>query len=729
MSFFRRFFVPAVLFAFAEVSLFASKIDFLLDATPSPSNGGKNFVEIPLEFDERMFSGSAFDYSHDIARLACLLSDSSYTDVASSPEKNFLRENYRRLGVDDGGMEFRYDVDYSDSIWGNDQCACSFAVRKLSGAGERKFLVFAVLRGTPFNSNEWLSNLNINDAGETQNEIHKGFALAASVAHTQLISFMLRHKIDPTESCILITGHSRGAAAANLLSMLLLDDGFFREGGIYTYTFASPNTTADSGAHDGKYGFIWNIVNSEDIVPTVPLNRGRWNFTKYGRTRAFVSAVSEGKDNFDEYFYPRINSFYKAVSGRDYAPFTTGPLVPVLVTKIFESLASDVDKYYSGILSLHSRFSSLMKRVFPDKENSEGDESPEDAEKGGAGAWLLSYLNRRTGGKVDYLRLAFADMHTDNVYLSYMLSLDESEAFSSAVYSAAVVKGTEELAVFDGKGNVMARAVNGRIVYSDIRLPVAVVPVGRKSVMISCPVSETYKVRVTDETLLPTPCPVTAEYFDAAGVYLESSRKEYLYPRTGRMYEFEIGKARSKNFEAGESGVGRVKMERGEARKSVEAARLRPDLVFNVVPEVYTDTNWNLGGGIHIGCQAFFASILTSQGLTKFGKALEVAPGIGTQMSVFAGVKFENEIFARCLWLEKNDEDDNLFAVVPSLRSSLSLKMFGRLTLFSAGVFDIMAEDFNDDAFDSRIRKSSIKSFRISDKIRVSPSIQFGVRF
>lgn len=708
----------------------AVQINFLLNATPSDANGSNTAVEIPVEFDEKWFdTASGFEYSHNIARLACILSDSSYTDVSSNPSGNFLKENYRRLGVKDSEMEFHYDVDYSNSIWGNDQCACSFASKEIKGSRGKKNLVFAVLRGTPLNSNEWLSNLNINDAGETQNEIHKGFALAASVAHTQLISFMLRHKIDPTESYILITGHSRGAATANVLSMLLLEDDFFQKGTIYTYTFASPNTTTDKNAHDEKYGFIWNIVNPEDIVPTVPLYRGKWRFTKYGHTKAFISASSEGQDTFKSVYESKINEVYEKISGRSYAPFTTGPLVPILVTKLFETLAADVEKYYSGFLNLHSKFSSTMERLFPDKQNSEGDDTPDNAKGKSATSWLLAWMNRRTGGGIDYLKLAFNDMHTNDIYLSFMLSFEEDKAFSSKNYSTSIVKGTEEIAVFDAQGNVKARVIDGKIRYSDTKLPVVLVPLGRKTVLIASPVSESYKVCVTDETIFPTPASVKVEYFDAAGVFTGTSEKTYLYPRTGRVYEFNAGEARINEFYQGTLEIERIKLQKADARKVIDTARLKPQLAFNITPELYTDTNWNIGGGIHFGCPLVFGSALTSFGLTRFGKAAELAAGIGNQLSIFANIKLENEAFIRCLWLDQNDDGDDLFNIVPSCRASLSIKTIGRLTLFTAGLFDFKIDGFNNEAFDTAVMERTISTFRISDKVRVSPSIQFGVRF
>lgn len=718
-KFFRIFLFSAAFLA-AEACAFSEGRKFLIVEADS---SGEDPAEISLDFEEDwLYGGSGFDYNHGLARLACLLSVSAY--AVSDQDGNSLRENYCRLGVSDSGMEFFYDVDYSGSIWGNDQCACSFAFLE----GGRGSIVFAVLRGTPFNSNEWLSNLNISDAGKSRSEMHKGFALAASAARAQLISFMLRHRVDPARTRILITGHSRGAAVANILSALLLEDRLFGDGAIFTYTFASPNTTSDAGAHDGKYGFIWNIVNPEDIVPAVPLNRGGWRFTKYGRTRAFVSKATVDAGEFDGFYLPRINSVYSEISGRDYAPFTTGPLVPILVARIFESLAQDVDEYYNGFLKLHSRFSLAMKRIFPDSAAPGSDESPEEADKGGIGSWLLDWLNRRTGGGVDYLKLAFADMHTSKVYLSFMLSLGEDEAFSVMGYSAAIVRGTEELAVFDGSGNVMGRVVDGKIVYEDMRLPVVLFPAGRKAVLVGCPVTESYRVVVTDETLVPTPCPVVAEYFDAAGVYTASSGKEFLYPRTGRMYEFAMGKERIGRIARGELSVGRSRLGKFRAEEAARTAGLRPQLSFRVVPEVYSDTNSHIGVGVHAGSQVLFGSLMTSQGLTRFGRAFELSPGVGSQMSIFMGIKFEGEVFARCLWIDK-DGGGREFCLVPSLRPSLSMKVAGRVALFSAGVFDFRVEGLNGAAFDAGVRRSALPTLRISSRVRVAPGIQFGVRF
>lgn len=58
------------------------------------------------------------------------------------------------------------------------------------------------------------------------------------------------------------------------------EDGIFKPENCYVYTYASPNVTTAFDSVDEKYGFIWKIVNAEDIVPTVPLYRGQLAFQK-----------------------------------------------------------------------------------------------------------------------------------------------------------------------------------------------------------------------------------------------------------------------------------------------------------------------------------------------------------------------------------------------------------------------------------------------------------------
>ena len=557
------------LFCFLNV-LFVSFLGFSEVVNFSLSSVSKDF-SISIDWDEKFFGRKpSFEYDHDIARLACFFSDVAYSDVKETPEKNNLIAAYKKIGIKEDNIETRYDIDYSDAMWGNDQCAFSIASKKILSSHGLQYLILVVIRGTPLNASEWLSNLNISDAPKSGKTIHEGFSKAANIVHTALISYMLRRQINPTDAFLLITGHSRGAAVSNLLSSLVLEDEFFKAENIYTYTFASPNVTTASDAQDEKYGFIWNIVNAEDIVPTVPMNRENWKFHKFGHTLSFVNQTNTEREIYRGEYIFKINKIYEKISGRSYAPFTTGPFVPIVVTRLVEKLSVDVEKYYSGFTNLHTRAVNLMNKLFPEKKDDEDEEKIEDKveENGnGAGNWILNWLNRRTNGLVDYASLALSDMHSNDVYLSYMLSLNEEEIFSDSPYSLAVLQGYEEIAVFDSEKNLMARVIDGKISYSDMKAPLILCPALHQTVIIGYPSNLDFKIEVTDDTILPSPTKFTVEYFDAAGVY-QSSETKKLCPRRNRVFEAKIGKSVLEN-----QGIFPTRL----SKKIIREADLRPD--------------------------------------------------------------------------------------------------------------------------------------------------------
>lgn len=728
-----RFFLHFLLFIFLSPFLSAEKIDFQLAFSgDSGSSKGKS-VSIPLEWDESWFGKkSSFEYDHNLARLACYFSDAAYSDLAANPRDNNLFDAYRKLGIKESDIEAHYDINYTDAMWGNDQCAFSIASKKIQSGKGAQTLLLVVIRGTPLNASEWLSNLNINDANKTQESIHKGFARAANIIHTALISYMLRRQINPTDAFLFITGHSRGAAVSNLLSSIILDDNFFKSENMYVYTFAAPNVTTSADSENEKYGFIWNIVNAEDIVPTVPMNRGEnWAYKKYGHTLSFSNQTNTDADLYQKEFVPKISGFYEKLSGREYKPFTTGPFVPIVVTKLVELLSENVERYYGGFIDLHNRAANLMHKLFPEKKE-EGDEEKPEETKGGFGSWMISWLNRRSNGLLDYVSMALADMHSNDVYLSYMLALSEEEAFSSVGYSLVVIQGYEEFAVFDSDENMMARVIDGKIFYSDTKLPLILCPALKNSVIVGYPSNMDFKIAITDETLLPSPASITVEHFDSSGVFLCSSDAKKLYLRRNKLYCFYAGASLLHDGEKDSGlscGVAPERVAAKESREIIRTVDLRPRLRFNIIPEVYANTDFNLGFALHVGSPLIFASVMTAQGLTKIGKSGEVTFGLGNQQSIYRQLKFENEIFAKCIWLETDKENDDGFVLVPELRSSLSMKVIGRLRIFSAGVFDFQISDFNDAAFEGEKRHTTIHTFRLSDSLRLAPSIQFGLRF
>ena len=109
----------------------------------------------------------------------------------------------------------------------------------------------------------------INDIGTQVLAHNNRFAALADEVLTNVNNYLrLMGLNDPI---ILVTGHSMGAAIANILAARL--NGIMDPDNVYAYTFATPRTVneAVSGNQAVNYPNIFNILNSNDVVTYVPL--------------------------------------------------------------------------------------------------------------------------------------------------------------------------------------------------------------------------------------------------------------------------------------------------------------------------------------------------------------------------------------------------------------------------------------------------------------------------
>ena len=108
---------------------------------------------------------------------------------------------------------------------------------------------------------------------------HKGFALAALRLNEKFKEYVTAHEVSGAKKVILLTGHSRGAAIANILGKVYEDDSDWTS---FSYGFATPRTTTASNA--AEYKTIFNIIISDDLVTELPLKN--WGFTRYGTDKS-----------------------------------------------------------------------------------------------------------------------------------------------------------------------------------------------------------------------------------------------------------------------------------------------------------------------------------------------------------------------------------------------------------------------------------------------------------
>lgn len=735
----------SIMLFFLSTFAFAEKINFSVTGILQ-----RDAVSVALDWDEKWFGKSATIYNHNIARIACVFSDVSYIDVEKNKDDNALLNNYKALGIKNSDIEIKYNIDYSDPLYGNDQCAFSLATKEINSSKGKKSLVFVVIRGTPLNANEWLSNLNISDDTKTQKIVHEGFARAAQQVHIALISFLLRHKIEPENSYFLITGHSRGAAVANLLSSMAVYEDFFDTEKMYTYTFASPNVTTSENATDEKYNYIHNIVNAEDIVPTVPLYKDNWTFRKYGKILTLVNYWNISQSTYTDEILPKVNEFHRLFIGREYFPFKTGPFIPVQITNIVNKLNSSVDDFYSGPDSLHNMGSNVFTKIFPEpKDNNKADDVGDGVSGDGVAEAnvangddngvdgenekkhetffdrVRASINKKHNGLFDYMMNAFNDMHDCGMYLSFMIGLDEKEAFSTQGFSQLIVKGQEEFVAKDKAGHTILRVIDGNIVFSSIRLPIAAMPVSFAKIAVGFPENLDFDFYVTNESLINTGSTFILEHYDEKGHLIESGEKQKIYTRMNAMQVFSVGEItkNEKKFET-------TKLKRDESKKLTIENRLLQEQQFRVLPELSVDTDFNLLFGAKIGSQHIYGTTHITWSVNSISNFFAWSLGFGTGQTLWGPILVDAEVRGKMLWafIEKTD-NEKLFNFVPELRLTFSVRPIRHIILSMSALFDFYINNLNDAAFDKKITHEYMGKIPFGDDFGIVPTLLWTIGF
>lgn len=707
-------------------------------------------VDIPFEWNEKWFGEkSPENYNHGLARISAALSEVAYVNQKVDPNLNQLKNVYKKLGFSEADMEFHYDIDYNASGVGKDQAAFSFATKDINSAKGRRSLVILTIRGTPMSAPEWISNVNVADSTHSSVALHEGFFYTQTIIQKALIYFLLKKRIDPDSTYFLITGHSRGAALSNLIGANLADQGYFPTENIYVYTFAAPNVSQEDKVRDSKYNFIWNIVNPEDIVPIVPLNRkdkkSEWNFGKFGQTKVFASYWNTEKTVYEQNYIPRINNYFSKIMRRDYYPFKTGTYIPSIVTRLLSDLYPTIKDYYDAPISLRKQAEKIFYKIYPEEseeiesfeveKNTEldlenvSDDKIIDAEKKAKKnrsvfTAIGNSINKKTGGFVDYSEFAFFDMHCASNYLSWLVALNEDEIYSDQKSSRILIKGAYECAVFDSDENVVLRIVDGIPKLNSIKIPVIAVPFVYGTV-IGFPSNQNYSVVIYKDSLLPTFVPLKIEHYDAEGYVTDVCPKKYIYPHKGITYSFVVGEQTLQ-----EKVVPAEKNKSETAKNLVKIAKLKQQDVFRIQPEFSVDTDGFFEGGVRIGSRAVHGMILTGQSLTDLGKSVDLNFGVGHEETLISRILLDFSAYGKFIWAFSDIKNgDHRFNFVPEARISLEFKPFRRMSAFVSGVFDFHIMNFNDTAFYEEVRNNNFGSVPFSDKFDIHPSVRFGIRF
>lgn len=287
-----------------------------------------------MTWDDGWFSCDPFAYNHELAAASSVISALAYSESgyyqAGNTQPAYMENALSTLGFDKiSTASYRYRSEIVDEVLNlftdeSDTVAYTIA-RKHLRVGEDQTprdLILVSVRGSY--GSEWLSNLKLapedasagnsvqpfadaltswvsfvgsltgqprvegldNSASVPQPDSaddHGGYFRASREICAELNRWIAASHDDGAEVAVLLTGHSRGGAIANLVASELDDaaaDQSSETPRVYAYTFASPATTMSSAAHDARYGNIFNIVNPSDIMPYLPLRS--WGYERYG---------------------------------------------------------------------------------------------------------------------------------------------------------------------------------------------------------------------------------------------------------------------------------------------------------------------------------------------------------------------------------------------------------------------------------------------------------------
>lgn len=263
----------------------------------SPSTFDGDLCTASLIFSTLIYSGSSFEYSSSVAYDGGTAS--SFSGVTKMLQVH--------------GMENVVDYKLTAATYGDDNLSeVALGHHTVTYNGETKQVVAVVIRGTNSSIEEWSSNFDMGDRSKfssysewTNSKNHKGFDITANRILDYLQGYATTNGLDTANTVYWVTGHSRGAALANLLSAKLVDNGKT----VFAYTFAAPNTTISTSASKAKYACIFNLVNEDDFVPCVPM--AAWNFHRFGVTATLdmtSSMENEWHDLVGKFWYNQMSA-------------------------------------------------------------------------------------------------------------------------------------------------------------------------------------------------------------------------------------------------------------------------------------------------------------------------------------------------------------------------------------------------------------------------------------
>ncbi|MBQ6420197.1 MAG: hypothetical protein IJK02_03905 [Clostridia bacterium] len=307
----------------------------LIELRNSFSKSGQAINTYSLQMDWQAFSGTSAQYSGAIAGLTSALSSAVYK--YQNAETTFLNLGFSNIFRSETYKKENDQLVPDEYV---DLVGSVFATKKLVLDDKVYVLVVNAVRGTV--QNEWYSNMRTDNGTTVAAGFTDAFIYELDLFNRYLDSLFAKKEYLK----MLITGHSRGGAVANLLGGAYnkeYRDRYARHKNTYVYTFASPNSTLQPMAYDN----IHNILNYFDAVTHVP-----GIFGKHGVCHVYGIPDLKNKNVYDQ-FVSKVKQGMMQRFGMEYLGYPTFDIIAALMHYADSADMSFSDKtllQYSNII-------------------------------------------------------------------------------------------------------------------------------------------------------------------------------------------------------------------------------------------------------------------------------------------------------------------------------------------------------------------------------------------
>ena len=232
-------------------------------------------MRIAWNWDDLLSDATAPEPNLNLAMAGLVLSND--VELAARKGEAVLRQ----LGFDEIRSEhYRFSTETRNAI---SKPARTFGHKILEKDGKQVHVICAVFKGTTTLPD------TITDIKSVIDGFYDGGRSCADSLKAYISSFPGAGR---DNTILFITGHSLGAATANVVGRLSRE--FVNDEANFVYSFASPNYETEGEWNDGKsYPNFHYYTNIDDVVPVVPPRIPPTFFSKIGKEHLFNYSTQE----------------------------------------------------------------------------------------------------------------------------------------------------------------------------------------------------------------------------------------------------------------------------------------------------------------------------------------------------------------------------------------------------------------------------------------------------